>query len=270
MSEVKSPQGEENEVSLVVDPEPEIVSASKRYKPKSCKGCGESFTPAAANQQNCAACMPLKETYNATRQKESRAARKTEAKADTASRTPKSIVEVKPKEAAAILAERGLRHPHVIEFCVQLAQTAARIHHIPLNHYLFANGLRATLEKTKLAEIADEEVEGECLLHPERVDERRRHVRQEHHVGLVDLLEAADRRAVEREAVAEHGLVERLNRHVEVLHDAGQVAEPDVDEPHLVVPDVAQDLVWAIEHPSSGRSDRYGDGRAAALLRYVP
>src|SRR5882724_3045509 len=163
MSEVKSPQGEEVEVSLVVDPEPEIVSASKRYKPKSCKGCGESFTPAAANQQNCAACMPLKETYNATRQKESRAARKTEAKADTASRTPKSIVEVKPKEAAAILAERGLRHPHVIEFCVQLAQTAARIHHIPLNHYLFANGLRATLEKTKLAEIADEEVEGEIL-----------------------------------------------------------------------------------------------------------
>src|SRR5262249_26761025 len=149
--------------TLEVSPEPEVVKPAKTFRPKICKGCGQSFTPVAANQQNCTICMPPKEAYNATRLRESRAAQKAEAKTSTASRTPKSIVEVKPKEAAAILAERGLRHPHVIDFCIQLAQTAARIHHIPLNHYLFANGLRATLGKTKLAEIADEEVEGEIL-----------------------------------------------------------------------------------------------------------
>jgi hypothetical protein len=148
--------------SADVDVSPDVKPA-KVYRPKACKGCGEAFVPTSSNQQNCATCMPSKENYYATRQKESRAAQKVETKNSTASRTPKSIVEVKAKEAAAILSERGLRHPHVIDFCVQLAQTAARIHRIPLNHYLFANGLRATLTKTKLPDIADEEVEGEIL-----------------------------------------------------------------------------------------------------------
>ena len=38
---------------------------------------------------------------------------------------------------------------------------------------------------------------------------------------------------------------------VEVLHDARQVAEPDVDELDVLVLDVPQDLVGVAEHPSS-------------------
>jgi hypothetical protein len=45
----------------------------------------------------------------------------------------------------------------------------------------------------------------------------------------VDLLEAADGRAVEAEAVGEDVLGERADRDGEVLHHARQVAEADVD-----------------------------------------
>jgi hypothetical protein len=66
----------------------------------------------------------------------------------------------------------------------------------------------------------DEEVQRQRLLDPERVDERTRHVRQQQHVGLVDLLEAPDRRTVEGEAGREHVRPEGLDRHREVLHHA--------------------------------------------------
>ena len=67
-----------------------------------------------------------------------------------------------------------------------------------------------------------------------------RRVGDEHHVRLVDGLEAADRRTVERLAVGEEVLVERLGRDVEVLHDTGQVAEADVDELDALVLDVGR------------------------------
>ena len=78
-----------------------------------------------------------------------------------------------------------------------------------------------------------------------------RRVRQQQHVRLVDLLEAADRRAVEHQAVAEDLLVEGLRGHREVLHGPGQVAEPDVDELHPLGLDEPQDLIAAGEHPLS-------------------
>ncbi|CAB5001340.1 unannotated protein [freshwater metagenome] len=56
--------------------------------------------------------------------------------------------------------------------------------------------------------VADREVHDEGLRRPERVDEGGRRIRNELHVGLVDGLEAADRRAVEHEAIIEDGLVE--------------------------------------------------------------
>jgi hypothetical protein len=152
--------------TLAVDPEPEVVSAVKpkrTYKPKECRGCGTEFTPISSNQQNCVPCMPGKDVYDAVRQREARTAKKTEAKLDTASRTIRSNVELKLKDAHSILEERGLRNPHVIEFCAQLAETAARLNGIRFNHYLMAHGLRATLSKMKLPEIADEEMDGEIL-----------------------------------------------------------------------------------------------------------
>ena len=51
--------------------------------------------------------------------------------------------------------------------------------------------------------------------------------------------------------VGEEVLVDRLRRHVEVLHHAGQVAEADVDELDVLVLDELQDLVGVAEHPSS-------------------
>ena len=42
------------------------------------------------------------------------------------------------------------------------------------------------------------------------------------------------------------GLVERAGRDGEVLHDAGQVAEPDVDDLDTLVLDVGQELLGAV------------------------
>ena len=97
--------------------------------------------------------------------------------------------------------------------------------------------------------VDDGEVDVQRLLRPERVDVRGRHVRDELHVGLVDRLEPADRRAVEHLAVGEEVRVEGLGRHVEVLHDARQVAETDVDELDVLVPDEGQDFLGVAEHP---------------------
>jgi hypothetical protein len=78
-------------------------------------------------------------------------------------------------------------------------------------------------------------------------------VRDQLHVGLVDRLEAADRRAVEHLAVLEGVGVERGRRQREVLHDAGQVAEADVDELDALLGDVLEDVVGRAEHRVSCR-----------------
>ena len=64
----------------------------------------------------------------------------------------------------------------------------------------------------------------------ERVDHRGVGVGHEQHVRLLDLLEAPDRRAVEPEALLEDVLGQLVGGHREVLHEAGQVDEPDVDD----------------------------------------
>ena len=64
----------------------------------------------------------------------------------------------------------------------------------------------------------------------ERVDERGVGVRHQEHVGLLDLLEAADGRAVEADPVLEDASVELRDGDREVLHQARQVAEAEVDD----------------------------------------
>src|SRR5882724_6256314 len=139
--EVKSPQpGEE------VEPEVAQAAKSRTFKPKVCKGCGGTFSPTSSNQQNCSACMPSKEIYNAVRLKEGRARNKEEAKANSASRTPKSTVEVKAKEARRILMEeRGIQNPRALDVCVEHALIASRNLRIPFNASLFSRGLQGTL-----------------------------------------------------------------------------------------------------------------------------
>ena len=90
--------------------------------------------------------------------------------------------------------------------------------------------------------VVHEEVDVEGLRLAEGVDLRRGDVGKQHHVGLVDRLESADRRSVECEAVLEHVLVESRRRDREVLLDAGQVAEPNVDVLDVLVRDVLDDL----------------------------
>ena len=69
-------------------------------------------------------------------------------------------------------------------------------------------------------------------------------------------------------------VVERLDRHVEVLHHAGQVTEADVDELHALVLEVSQQLLGIGEHTSSwhvhswvaGHWRRYDHGVARPCL----
>ncbi|RAO49019.1 hypothetical protein GAR06_01390 [Micromonospora saelicesensis] len=99
--------------------------------------------------------------------------------------------------------------------------------------------------------VVDEEVQRERLLRAERVDERGGDIREQEHVRLVDRLETADRRTVEREAVGEEVVVDGLDRQIEVLHHAGQVTETNVDELHVLVLEVSQQFLGIGEHTSS-------------------
>jgi hypothetical protein len=63
----------------------------------------------------------------------------------------------------------------------------------------------------------------------ERVQDRRGCIREQQHVRLVDLLEAADRRAVEADPVGERLLVQRRERHPHVLPGARKVGELQID-----------------------------------------
>ena len=76
----------------------------------------------------------------------------------------------------------------------------------------------------------------------ERVDHRGVGVRDQEHVRLLDLLEPADRRAVEAETVLEDVLGELVRGDREVLHQPGQVAEADVDDVDLLVGEHLQDV----------------------------
>ena len=64
----------------------------------------------------------------------------------------------------------------------------------------------------------------------ERVQDRGGRIRDEQHVGLLDLLEATDARTVETVPVFEAGLGQLRDRHAEVLGQAGEVAEPKVHD----------------------------------------
>ena len=70
----------------------------------------------------------------------------------------------------------------------------------------------------------------------ERVEHRRLRLRHEQHVRLGDALPAADRGAVEAEALVERRLVERRQRQRHVLPRPEQVAELQVDQLRLRAP----------------------------------
>jgi hypothetical protein len=63
-----------------------------------------------------------------------------------------------------------------------------------------------------------------------RVHHRRRRIGHQQHVRLVDRLEAPDRRAVEPQTVLEDAFAELGHRDREVLPQAGQIDEAQIDD----------------------------------------
>jgi hypothetical protein len=98
------------------------------------------------------------------------------------------------------------------------------------------------------ARVHDREVQREGLLHAERVEERGGNVRNELHVRLGDALETADRRSVEELSVDEEVRVNALGGHVEVLLNAREVGEANIDELNVFVFDELEDFVRSLEH----------------------
>ncbi len=118
------------------------------------------------------------------------------------------------------------------------------------------NGDAISVQLHKCFTHVDEEVDAQCLRRPERVKVGRCGVGQQGHVRFVDLLEATDRRTVEVDSILEEFVAERARRNGEVLHDAGQVAEANVDELDALILDIGQQVVGSLEHLSSGEVGR--------------
>ena len=84
-----------------------------------------------------------------------------------------SATEPTKVEAKRLLEERGLQNHHVIDVVYKLLLRAAEQNSLPPNRFLFANGIKATLdsyakkEARQLPEIQGEIVTGELLTRPE-------------------------------------------------------------------------------------------------------
>ncbi len=99
----------------------------------------------------------------------------------------------------------------------------------------------------------------------ERVHDRGRRVGHQDHVGFLDLLEPADRGSVEAEAVDERVRFSSCEGTREVLHEAWQVAEPQVDELDALVLDLLQDVFGGPHRAVS--LNRLRDGRVGECHR---
>src|SRR5260221_1071933 len=125
-----------------------------------CKQCGASFERKGANSKYCSSCAPSRKTVTRLQRADSK---------KSASFVFDSAVEPTKAEAKALLEERGLRHPHVIDTVYKLLTRAAEEHQIAPNRFLYAHGLKATLASYEakaprpLEAIAAEYVPGELL-----------------------------------------------------------------------------------------------------------
>ena len=90
--------------------------------------------------------------------------------------------------------------------------------------------------------VAHEAVQVEGLVLAEGVDHRGVRIGDQEHVGLLDLLEAPDRRAVESRTLLEAVQGQLVRRHRVVLHQAGQVREAKIDDLDALGLNQAQDL----------------------------
>jgi hypothetical protein len=98
----------------------------------------------------------------------------------------------------------------------------------------------------------------------ERIHDRRRRIRQQQHVGLVDLLKAADRRPIEPDALGQRLLVEALECHPHVLPGPWQVGELQIDHARAVTLGQVEHIARLDGPPSDQRSDPQRFGHLAA------
>lgn len=114
-----------------------------------------------------------KKLYNREAQKKSRPKQK-ERKQAASFVYDSDTLPTKP-EAKKILADRGLRNPHVIDVCYELALQAAEHADVPANRFLFQNGIAKMLESydkkepQALPPVSEEAVVGELNNHAELV-----------------------------------------------------------------------------------------------------
>ena len=102
----------------------------------------------------------------------------------------------------------------------------------------------------RVAHVADQD---QRLVDAERVDEGGGLVRHQQHVGGVDLLEAADRGAIEAQALVDRLDVDRGRRIGGVLPHSGQVDEAQVDDLDAFVLDRLHDVVRGLASQHHGR-----------------
>ena len=107
-------------------------------------------------------------------------------------------------------------------------------------------GRAVGLARDRVEDVADEDERRDL---ENRVDERGGRVEHQQHVRLVDLLEPADRRPVERDAVLEGVRLQHVGRDGEMLPDAGQVGEAEIH--HLDVGSHLQDVGYSLRHFSA-------------------
>lgn len=152
-----------DELKPAMKPEKAGVSISSSLKkPRNlthpCKSCG---APITGLKKRCPSCA---KEHTQTQRKEKRQA---------TGHIYDSAVVVTKADAKRLLIDRGIKHPHVVDVCYDLAVAGAQQNNLPVNRFLFANGLRAMLASYKtqapqtLQPIADEEVLGELLSRPE-------------------------------------------------------------------------------------------------------
>jgi hypothetical protein len=121
----------------------------------------------------------------------------------------------------------GVGHPGGEQVLLRLLGDVARVAAVAL-----------TGDRVSHVAVHDERLPG-----AERIEVRGVRIRDQDHVRFLDLLEPADRRAVEGVAVLELALVEHRSRDRHVLHHPRQVAEPQVDELDVLRLDQLEHLV---------------------------
>ena len=133
---------------------------------------------------------------------------------------------------------------------------------------------RITAVRLARERVAHEAVDVERGVLAERVDDRRCRVGDQEHVGFLDLLESADRRTVETQAVLEHLLLQLVRGDREVLHQPRKVTEPNVDDIDAGVLDELEDIagraIFHIADPFVRRTRECGRERTPRSLARRP